>query len=49
MKLNEKARSRELKEKNDKYKRALEELKRLEMMQKDLQNRFKVKMICFKL
>lgn len=42
MKLSEKVRSREVKEKNDKYKKAVDELKRLEVMQKDLQGRFKV-------
>ena len=47
MKLTEKVRSREVKEKNDKYKKAIDELKRLETMQKDLQGRFKVCLLNF--
>ena len=42
VKLGEKARIREGKEKNEKYKKAVEELKRLENTQKDLEYRFKV-------
>ena len=47
MKLTEKVRSREVKEKNEKYKKAVDELKRLETMQKDLQGRFKVYLLDF--
>ena len=42
VKLSEKSRVREAKEKNEKYRKAVEELKRLESTQRELKYRFKV-------
>ena len=42
VKLSEKSRAREAKEKNEKYKKAVDELKRLESTQRELKYRFKV-------
>ena len=42
IKLNERSRVRETKEKNEKYRKAVEELRKLENDQRDLAYRFKV-------
>ena len=48
IKLTERARLRETKEKNEKYKRAIDELQRLENSQRDLEYRFRVRKYNFK-